>query len=444
MLLELPSSLASLLSLFRGCFTQPTFQTFCALTVGLVTRVRARTVTGMLAATGLAGRWHHSRAHRFFSRARWSLDRLGLVVLKLVERRFVPADEPLLLAIDDTLLKRFGPKVFGRCLAHDGSSQSGGPKALRIAWGNNWVVAGVVVELPFLGRPVCLPVLFRLWRPGESPTQVELASELVRLAAKAHPARRLIVLGDGSYGGGALAPENLPENVTLVVRARRDLRIHRPPPARRRGQMGRPPLRGKRLPALRALAAEGKADWRRAKVELYGQSETVELVCQRGLWWQAWRESEAKAVAVRDRRAADQIELVIISSDPTMKPERIVELYAKRWSIEVAFRDAKQHIGVGEAQNRTRRAVERTAPFAFLCLTLAVVWYALAGHDDRDVAERRRRSPWYRTKRQPSVEDMLVKLRRTVIRARLLSSIGPQARGTKLRQLADAWEMAVA
>jgi hypothetical protein len=149
-------------------------------------------------------------------------------------------------------------------------------------------------------------------------------------------------------------------------------------------------------------------------------------------------------VAVRDRRASDQIDLVVVCSDPRLSAERVLELYALRWSIEVAFRDAKQLVGVGEAQNRTRAAVERTAPFGFLCLTVAIAWYALAGHAPGDVRERRRRQPWYRSKLEPSVEDMLIKLRRTVIAARLSSSMGPQASGRKLAQLAEAWELAAA
>jgi Transposase DDE domain len=301
----------------------------------------------------------------------------------------------------------------------------------------------VVVELPFLERPVCLPVLFRLWRPGDGPTQVELARELVTLIATAEPERRLIVLADGAYAGSALAPARLPGNVTLVARARRDTRLHRPPPPRRRGQTGRPRLKGKALPSLRERAAAG-ARWRQAQVTTYGHDQTVELIEQRGLWWKAWGPAPVKTVAIRDRRSRDQIDLVLISSDPKLSPKRIVELYARRWSIEVAFRDAKQLVGVGEAENRTRRAVERTAPFGFLCLTLAIAWYALSGHAPDDVTDRRRRSPWYRTKREPSVEDMLAKLRRTIIATRFSIPMGPQPTDPKLAQLAQAWEMAAA
>ena len=88
-MLQVPTSLAGLLSLLRGCFTQPSFETFGMLLVGSVGRVRDRTVTGMLQAAGLAGVWHHSRAHDFFARRRWNPDELGLVLLKFLVTVFV-------------------------------------------------------------------------------------------------------------------------------------------------------------------------------------------------------------------------------------------------------------------------------------------------------------------------------------------------------------------
>jgi hypothetical protein len=440
---EVPTSLASLLSLFRPCFTKPTHETFCALCLGCLTRVRAHTVTGMLSAAGLAGRWHHSRAHRFFSRARWSVDRLGLLALELIVERLLGEGESLCVAIDDTLLKRWGPKVFGRQLHYDGSSQSAVPRSRRVAWGNSWVVAGAVVKLPFLERAICLPVLFRLWRPGNGPTQVALAAELTGLLAARWPERALIVLADGAYAAKALSPADLPANVTVIARARRDIRLHAPPPPRRRGQKGRPRLKGEPLPSLRERAAEG-ARWRRAEIDAYGQRQEVEVIEQRGIWHRVWGATPVKAVALRDSRADDQIDMVVICSDPELGSTRIFELYALRWSIEVAFRDAKQHLGVGEAQSRTRLAVERTAPFAFLCLTLTVLWYVFAGEAEEDVAHHRRRAPWYRAKRCPSVQDMLVKLRRTIIAERFSAAIGAEASGRKLSDFAEAWEMAAA
>jgi hypothetical protein len=67
---SLSSTLADLVAVFRPCFTAPSFETFTALVAGFLAQPGARTVTGMLAGARLAGVWHHSRAHRFFSTAR--------------------------------------------------------------------------------------------------------------------------------------------------------------------------------------------------------------------------------------------------------------------------------------------------------------------------------------------------------------------------------------
>ena len=56
----------------------------------------------------------------------------------------------------------------------DGAAQGG----KKIARGNRWVVAGIVVRLPLCTAPVCLPVLLRLWAGKGSTTPVELAAIL--------------------------------------------------------------------------------------------------------------------------------------------------------------------------------------------------------------------------------------------------------------------------
>jgi xanthine/CO dehydrogenase XdhC/CoxF family maturation factor len=95
-----------------------------------------------------------------------------------------------------------------------------------------------------------------------------------------------------------------------------------------------------------------------------------------------------------------------------------VARYASRWGIEQAFADARQVIGVGEARNRLRLAVERTVPFGLTCLSLVTVWYALHGHAPDDAAVHRARARWYTTKTEPSYDDMTIKLRRVIIAAR--------------------------
>src|SRR6266508_4868804 len=91
-----PRSLGRVLEPFRPCFTTPTFTTFVTLLAGLIAQPANRTVCGMLAGAGLAGVWHHSRAHRFFATARWHPDTVGLTVLRLVVGHLVPVGAPLM------------------------------------------------------------------------------------------------------------------------------------------------------------------------------------------------------------------------------------------------------------------------------------------------------------------------------------------------------------
>lgn len=124
MLLDVPASLDGLLSLFRSCFSQPTFQTFRALLVGQVCQSGLRTVTGMLVGARLSGVWHHARAHRFFSHARWQVDELGMRTAELIAQRLCAPGAPLLVAIDDTLLHRLGRKVHACFWHHDATANT--------------------------------------------------------------------------------------------------------------------------------------------------------------------------------------------------------------------------------------------------------------------------------------------------------------------------------
>src|SRR6266511_4654928 len=108
---SLPRSLADLLAAFAPCFTARTMRTFQTLVGGFLAQPGLHTVTGMLVGARLAGRRHHDLAYRFFASARWSADQLGLVLLDLICATLVPADAPLVLAVDDTLWHRTGRKL---------------------------------------------------------------------------------------------------------------------------------------------------------------------------------------------------------------------------------------------------------------------------------------------------------------------------------------------
>jgi DDE superfamily endonuclease len=446
-MLCLPSSLDALLILFAPCFTRPSFQTFRALLVGQISQTGLRTVCGMLVGARLSAVCHHARAHRFFSHARWSVDELGLRIAELVAARLIEPGAPVLVAVDDTLIHRLGRKIHATFWHHDATANS---QQASVAWGNNWVVVGIVVRLPFLERSVCLPVLFRLWRPKrkhipkgssdpERPGKPELARELIDLLAERLADRKLDLVGDAAYASEAW--RGLPRHVTLTSRLRSNAALYgRTPP--RTGKAGQPRKWGERLAGLAQIALDPATKWTEAAVRRYGKTETL-MPCQIDcLWRPLGPETPVRVILVKDASKPSGYQLALISTDLDATPAQLVERYAERWPIELSFEEGKELFGVGQARNRTRKAVERTVPFQFLAMTIGIVWYAVCGHHPDVVSEHRARAPWYLTKSTPSFADMLAKLRRVIIAAQYHPGRGQTPTPREIVQVQRAWALA--
>jgi hypothetical protein len=142
-----------------------------------------------------------------------------------------------------------------------------------------------------------------------------------------------------------------------------------------------------------------------------------------GLWYSVLGSRPVQVVIVREPGDRDGHRIALVSTDVDASAAKLVARYADRWSIEVCFQEAKHVVGVGQARNRVRRALERTVPFGLLCQSLAVAWYALNADAAIDV-ERRRIAPWYSQKRDPSMLDIVAALRRELIRAEFRAQAG--------------------
>jgi len=429
--LPVPASLARLLAPFASLFTAPSFRTFCGLACGFLAQAGKRTVCGMLAGAGLARAWPHDRAHGFFARARWDADEVGLAVARLVVALLVPAGEPVLVAIDDTLFRRRGKKVWAASWFHDGSAQ--GPA--KTGYGNNWVVAGIVCRLPMVCRPVAIPVLAKLViKDTNSASRLWLARRMAGMLAGALPGREIHVVADSAYAGKEL--RNPGPGITWTTRLRKDAALYGLPPART-GRRGAPRKKGDRLPSLGGLAAI--AEFTQVTVTRYGKTAVIEAAAVSCLWYSVFGTRPVTVVLIRDKSRTGY-DLALVTTDAAATAAAVIERYAARWSAEIAIEDAKQVFGCGQACNRTAAAVERTVPFQLTCQAIAVTWYAVAGHHPADLESRRARAPWYTTKAQPSTADMAAKLRRVLIAARFKPPRRDQLTCEEISVLRLAWE----
>jgi transposase len=412
--LTVPAGLAEVLAACRGAFGAPSYLTFTALVTGVLGATGSRTVTGMWSAAGLAGRLHWSRAHWFFAYAAWDPDNLGLLLAHAVVAAFAPRGAALTVAVDDTLFHRFGKKVYGAAWQHDGSAKGRD----GIGRGNCFVVAGIVVHVPFLCRAVFLPVLFRLHvpnskkRPNPEATcsKTEAARQIVNLLARAFPERKIHVVADALYRGPAW--RDLPGNVTFTSRLASNAVLYDGPPPPT-GRRGRPALKGKRLGTPADLAATAR--FTKTTVTRYGVIDTVWLAEVDCLWWGSMHRTPVRVVLIRDLDSTKPYDIALVTTDLAAAPETIAARYSDRWSEEQTIKDCKELLGAGDAASRLPAAVRRTVPFTMCCLTILVLWYAKTGDASGDVAARRSNAPWYRKKTTVSVADMLIAFRRARI-----------------------------
>jgi hypothetical protein len=420
--LPVPASLMAVLTLFSGCFTAPGFRTFCALVAGLAAQTGRRTICGMIVGAGLGGLVRHERFHRFFSAAAWCPDELGLTVARMVADLLLPPGADLVVLVDDTLLKRWGKKVFGVFWTHDGAAQG----KTKLGRGNRWVVAAIVVHLPFTTVPVGIPVLARLWRGKNTAPPTELARDMVLVLRAAFPGMKIHCVGDAAYHSPVL--KDLPAGVSWMCRLAKNVVLQGPVPPRT-GRRGAPRKRGDRLGTCAEIAAT--AIFLAHRLTVYGQTAKVSIAQVTGQWYTVFGTTPVRIILIRDDAARDgkPCHLGLVTTDTTTSTAAadLMVRYATRWSIEVIFSQLRNLLGAGQARNRVQAAVERTFPFQLIVYSIVIVWYALHACSDTDVRQRRLLCPWYRTKTAPSYEDMLTKLRLALAEARF-SAITPGQR----------------
>jgi len=413
--MTLVSSFGELIQPLAALMTSPSFESWQILLCGWVFAAR-RTVTGMITAARAVGKKHHSAFHRLFAAARWSRDELGLAVLGLL----LPwlGEGPIRLAVDDTLARKRGLKIFGVGMHHDPLLSS--RKKAITNWGHSWVVLGVIVTFPLWpDRPFCLPILFRLYLNKKAApksrrvyrTRPELAVEMLRLVCRWQPARRFHLLADSAYGGQSVLNQ-LPANCDLTSRLLLNARLYTAAPPWRPGTPGRPRKHGFRLPTPEAMLATRA---RRVTLAIYGRRDQVRL-CDTVAYVYAAPQRPLRVVAV-EPLTGGRPRQAFYSTCHEAAAEDVLTGYALRWSVEVAFHDSKGSLGFEEPQGWTRRAVERTAPVAMLLYSLIVLWFVREGHRHYRAPDR----PWYRTQRHASFADMLQTLRQASLREHLFA-----------------------
>jgi hypothetical protein len=427
--MQLTPSFGSLLLQFRSVFTAPSFATFLYIASGWCLTHRHRYVTELIQASGATHRGHHSRYHRFFGNAAWSIIDLYEELGRQAVATFYP-EGTIALGVDDTLARKRGLTIFGTGMHHDPLISSRARP--HVSWGHDWVILSLLISAPPWAptKVWALPVGIRLYKnrqgltKGKSGkgsakgkaakkqppdpnhrTRPELAVELIGQFAQGFPGRKMVVSGDSAYGGKSVL-QHLPPDVDLISRVASNAALYQPAPPRRPGQKGASRKKGDRLPKMAEWAADA-TPWEELEFDQYGLHAKLKVKTIRALYYKAGKDRLLTIVLVRDT-VGGRPDQMFYCTRTDWDARAILSHYASRWSVEVMHANAKQMMGLEDPSNRTKLAVERTAPLGLALYGLTLIWFHREGHRSLSYPERR----WYPGKEEPSYADILAALRR--------------------------------
>jgi hypothetical protein len=413
----LPPEIVRVLRIFEDVFSERVWDWVQVLVVGAILTPGQRTVTAVLRVMGLSEERQFQNYHRVLNRACWSSREVSRRLLLAVVAAFVPGDGPVVVGLDETIERRRGAKIAAKGIYRDPvrSSKSHFVKAS----GLRWVSMQVLAEVPWAGRVWGLPFLtvlapserYNLERGRRHKTLPELGRQMIRQLRRWLPDRALVVVADSTYAVLELLADaaRLPHPVTVVTRLRLDAALYDPAPARERGAIGRPRVKGERQPTLAARLLDPATGWETLTVPWYGGGTArVEAATGTALWYHPGAPTVAlRWVLLRD--PAEQFEpQALLSTDPTDSPAQIVTWFVARWPIEVTFHEVRAHLGVETQRQWSDLAIRRTTP-ALLGLFSLVALFAQARLDGQPLPVRQ--AAWY-LKAAPTFSDTLAFVRR--------------------------------
>lgn len=376
---ELISSFERVVLALCPCFSHPTAETFRSLVWGWVLCLGRRALTRVVACAGDRATKSVESYNRFFSKSRWNLEEVWRALLVNIVLPTLCPEGVVQIAIDDTTTQRWGRCVAFAAYFRDATRST--PTRDVMHWSNNWVVACLLLRLPFWPtRVISLPIFASLYRreddckgPIEFRTRIQLALNAIKTISGWIPDRRVQVVADGFFASGDVI-RFLPGNAYFVSRMRRDATLNAvPAEPRPKGKKGHPVWKGARLGKLKDIAR--KAKFCPIRALQYGKSRKLLVHTFVALWWHVAKRQPFRIVIIRDPKGR-QPDDYFFTTDLAMSPRQVAELYAARWGIEETFRESKQCMGLESVQGWKPTTVERQAPFALLMTTLVKVAYA--------------------------------------------------------------------
>ena len=415
---QIPPVLTVWLSIFRPCFTAPVWNHVVVLVTGAVLAPGKRTVTQALRVMGLGDEPGFGRYHEVLNRARWDTRALARRLLLHVLDRRLPAG-PVVIGIDDTIERRWGARIKARGIYRDPVRSSKGHFVKTS--GLRWLSLMVIVPIPWAARRWALPFLTILapsarWSEANGKPHKTLtawARQAILQTKRWLPDRDLIFVADSGFAALDLLAA-VRRHVCVITRLRLDANLYKPAPARKWGQRGRTPLKGRALPKLSSILKNPKTVWKTVIVsQWYGdQQRTLQTATGTAVWYHGGIPPvPIRWVLVRDPLGEHEPQ-AFLCTDLNATSEAILQRFVFRWRVETTFQEVRAHLGVETQRQWSDLAILRTTPALLGLFSLITVW-ASGLAEANGGSLRSHTAAWYQ-KNEPTFSDAIAAVRRVL------------------------------
>jgi len=411
-----------------------------ALAFGILCGVGKRTLTRAISFQSNTQKdW--AADYKVFSRCSWEPRALFHPVLEQAIQE--QGLERIVISTDDTRVWRNGKHVPQTQWHRD---PLGPPFQTNLRWGHRFLQASVVLPLyrqdgESSARSV--PVRFEMApvvkKPGKKASEedlqeyrrqkkeknlsvqfVVLTQELrQRLNQTGHGSRRLFQVADGSFcNRTVLRVDWEKENVSVVVRCRKDIVLCKRAPGQGRRFYGKTKFTPEQV-----RRRSDRARWQTAKIFHGGGFRKVRYKEVTKVYWQGGaRKREARLLVVapvgyrtsKNGRRYYRQPAYLLTTDLTAPAVELLQAYLDRWGIEVNHRDEKEILGVGEAQVWNEQSVSKVPAL----LVAMYSWLLLAGlkcYGPQRTQDYEPLPKWRRGAKRPSCLDLVTLLRKQLV-----------------------------
>lgn len=336
---------------FRKCFSRTeAYHWFVVLVLGFMIRDDSLGVTSVIRALSLDGSCYETMLHFFYSRA-WKLEEIRLCWYRLVARTgmVLTVDGRYVLAGDGVKQSKEAVYMPGvKKLYQESEDSSKG----EYIFGHMFGAVGAIIHTA--SDVFCVPLMMGIqdgirraadWE-GSTVSAESHVLQMVRCGFQAASTMGPSIILLDRYFLSVSAIRLLDElnkacqrrTLDIVTKAKRNAVAYEKAPARPPGKPGRPRKKGDGVHLYELF--ENGDDFLEGNVHLYGGTEKVKYLCRDYLWGKGlYRELRFVLVIMDGARS------ILASTDLTLPPEKIIELYGRRFRIENLFREFKQQIG---------------------------------------------------------------------------------------------------